>query len=135
MKITAERCFDEILEILQINISDFQMRLECIDRIQRCIDAAVSEATTMTVHNLKSWPDAFQPVLDKKKRYEFRVNDRDYSVGDELVLQEWEPGPGEYTGRSLKVKVLHMSKGPAWEIPDGYCVMSISDPYDVQDSR
>ena len=103
----------------------------CVEIIQKHLDEAVNEATSMKVHNLKSWPDAFEPLLDGRKRFEYRVNDRNFAEGDELVLQEWDPATTKYTGRSLKAKVIYITFGPDWSIPSGACVMSISDPYDI----
>ena len=42
------------------------------------------------IHYLKTEPIYFQAVLDGLKKAEIRVNDREYHVGDVLVLQEWE---------------------------------------------
>ena len=43
------------------------------------------------VHDLKTWPDSFQAVLDGTKTHELRPSDRDYEVGDVLHLQEFVP--------------------------------------------
>lgn len=130
----AEDCWGELLEAGDLEFSGGETNNQCIDIIQKYLDAAVNEQEdAMQVHNLKTWPDSFQPILDGKKRHEYRLNDRGFNVGDELHLAEWEPADGGYTGRALKVKVLHIDNGPAWEIPDGYCVMSISEPYAKQE--
>lgn len=42
----------------------------------------------MTTHMLKTDPLPFQDVVDDAKRFELRYNDRDFQVGDILVLQE-----------------------------------------------
>jgi len=53
----------------------------------------------------KIWPEYFEKVLAGEKRFEVRVADFDVGVGDVLVLEEWDPGTGEYTGRKIEKKV------------------------------
>lgn len=63
------------------------------------------------VHELKIWPEYFKEVRRGRKRFELRFNDRDYHVGDTLILKEWVPehyapayAPG-YTGEVVMVRV------------------------------
>lgn len=42
-------------------------------------------------HRLKLNTEYFDDVLTGKKNFEVRINDRDYRVGDELILWEWDP--------------------------------------------
>jgi hypothetical protein len=88
----------------------------------------------MATHELKTWPEPFQAVLDGRKRYEIRKNDRGYQVSDVLNLREWaiptdprfdQRGFTGYTGRSLRVVVTYMTSGGEWGIPVGMCVMGI----------
>lgn len=59
-----------------------------------------------TVHELKIHPDYFALQVAGKKRFEVRHNDRDFQVGDVLILNEFE---GEsYTGRCITVKVTSL---------------------------
>lgn len=55
----------------------------------------------MTVHELKTWPVYFDATWRGLKDFEVRVDDRDYTPGDYLVLREFEPGSLEYTGREM----------------------------------
>jgi len=77
------------------------------------------------IHELKTWPGVYQATLDKKKKAEFRKNDQGFEVNDILILREWEPDKQSYTGRTLKVRVVHIVRGPDFGIPDGYVMMSI----------
>lgn len=84
----------------------------------------------MREHVLKCWPDPYREIAEGRKRSEYRRDDRGYEVGDVLVLQEWVPmigdAPPRYTGKELRREVTHISRGPAWDIPAGYVVMSIA---------
>jgi Domain of unknown function (DUF3850) len=62
-------------------------------------------------HELKCWPEFFAPVFSGAKTAELRYNDRDYQVGDVLVLREWEPKADAYTGRECKRLVTHVLHG------------------------
>lgn len=84
-------------------------------------------------HDLKCWPEPFQAILDGRKRYEIRHDDRAYAIGDELTLHEWDPSPialgvhspRGFTERALKVRVVYMTPGGSWGLPTSLCVMSI----------
>ena len=56
----------------------------------------------MKTHELKIWPQWFDAVRIGSKTFEIRKNDRNYAVGDKLVLEEFRPGVGEYTGRKIE---------------------------------
>ena len=79
----------------------------------------------MATHELKSWPSQFQAMWNGRKRAEFRRDDRRYAVGDLLDLREWDPEPGHYTGFRLTARVTHLVRGPDFEVPKGFVVLSI----------
>lgn len=58
----------------------------------------------------KLWPDYFDAINSGKKKFEFRVADFDVREGDTLLLEEWNPGTKEYTGRSIEKKVSYVGK-------------------------
>ena len=41
------------------------------------------------IQHLKTLPDYFQAVIDGKKPFEIRENDRDFKVGDRVILEEY----------------------------------------------
>ena len=78
----------------------------------------------MTTHELKCWPEHFDPVARGVKTVELRLNDRNYQVGDTLYLREYEPSEPAYTGRSVRVVITHRMSGGEWLRP-GYVALSI----------
>ena len=57
-------------------------------------------------HKLKILPKYFKAVKTGAKPFEFRFNDRDYKIGDVLILQEWDNDG--YTGQEVKVYVTYV---------------------------
>lgn len=61
----------------------------------------------MKTHKLKTWPWYFNQSVEGRKLFELRKNDRNYKVGDFVILEEWSPVGGQYTGRSAKFKITY----------------------------
>lgn len=77
----------------------------------------------MKKHELKIWPEFFDPIMLGKKNFEVRKNDRGFKEGDHLILKEWLPSEQKYTGRELTTVVTYMTD---WEQKPGFVVMGIS---------
>lgn len=82
------------------------------------------------MHELKTWTESFQAIVDGKKTHEVRRADRDFRRGDFLHLREYEPvqygdAPGRYTGREMVALVTYVTGGGQWDLPVNVCVMSI----------
>lgn len=106
----------------------------------------------MKIHELKTWPAFFQAILDRKKTFEVRSNDRDFKLGDVLRLREfvhcqvcaglgsvagpralnnWRTtvacpacgGQSGYTGRLCDRRVTYITD---WEQKDGKVVMGLA---------
>ncbi len=60
------------------------------------------------IHELKCWPEPFELIRLGIKRFEVRVDDRNYSGGDVLVLREWDPESRGGMGRKMRLHVLHI---------------------------
>jgi ASC-1-like (ASCH) protein len=58
-------------------------------------------------HELKLEKDYFGSVLAGFKTFEIRFNDRDYQVGDILVLKEWDWFSESFTGREVEKKITY----------------------------
>jgi hypothetical protein len=65
----------------------------------------------MTTHELKSWPDYFEPLAAGIKTFELRRNDRNFQVGDILVLREYDDRKRVYTGRECRKRITYMLDG------------------------
>lgn len=74
------------------------------------------------VHELKILSKYFIDVLCNHKTFEVRYNDRNYKVGDVLVLYEYSNG--EYTGSKIYADIKYVLPLDAFGIVD-YVVMSI----------
>ncbi|WP_205624306.1 DUF3850 domain-containing protein [Dyadobacter crusticola] len=79
-----------------------------------------------SVHYLKTLPGPFQWVQSGLKTAEMRFNDRNFRIGDRLVLQEWEPNNEQYTGRKVVRQVTSILEGGSWGIEPGYVMLSMS---------
>lgn len=77
------------------------------------------------VHCVKCWVGVFDDVRSGRKSFEYRLNDRDYQVGDVLVLQEYNPEYDSLSGRVHEVRVTYLLPGGKFGVPEKYCVMGI----------
>lgn len=76
----------------------------------------------LKVHELKILPEYFADVESGAKKAEYRYNDRDFKVGDVLILREYENG--DYTGRRLCFKITHILEG-VYGMPEKWAILSI----------
>lgn len=74
------------------------------------------------IHAVKQAPEYFEAVLDGRKTFEVRQNDRDYREGDLLALNEY--GENGYTGRCCLVKIDYILNDAKY-CRNGYVTMSI----------
>ncbi len=77
------------------------------------------------IHYLKTLPEHYQPHVERKKMFEARFDDRDFKVGDYLVLEEWD---GEkYTGRKNTAEVTYIlrAEGSSFSFLGKYVIMGI----------
>ena len=73
-------------------------------------------------HEIKILPPYYAAVVSGKKKFELRINDRDYKVGDTFVLREWDPKIG-YTSRIFEGCISYVMKDcPQWGLMDGYVI-------------
>ncbi len=87
----------------------------------------------MTQHDLKTWPEFFADLMIGDKTFELRKNDRDFKLGDTLLLREWNPKTKEYTGRRALRRIVYMLAQRAgagcaadFGLREGYAILGIA---------
>ncbi len=75
------------------------------------------------IHDLKILPEYYDAVDKGVKTYELRFDDRDFAVGDMLILREFTGT--EYTGREVCATVTHILQNCGFGLDDNYAILSI----------
>ena len=78
-----------------------------------------------TEHELKCRPEFFARIASGQKNFEIRRNDRDFQVGDVLILKEHDPEkgwPDHGSYETMRVKVTYLT---AYEQKEGFVVLGI----------
>ena len=94
------------------------------------------------IHELKTLPIYFEEVIEGRKSFEVRKNDRNFKVGDMLALNEYDAEKKEYTGNSCLVYVDYILKDENY-CKNGFVIMAIkpcevgriNSPYNIIDRR
>lgn len=91
----------------------------------------MSERQPIT-HKVKSWTHLFEAAAEGRKTHDLRyVNERDYRIGDFLLLQEFDHVAQRYTGRECLVEITYVTSDQMPcalfrnAIDRGYCILSI----------
>lgn len=85
----------------------------------------------MTTHFVKSWAHFFDAIKKGNKTHDLRKDDREYKVGDILVLQRYDNINGVYTGQELPVEVTYITSKAvpcafsSTVLPPDYAILSI----------
>ena len=74
-------------------------------------------------HELKIYPKYFEAIIDGKKTFEIRKNDRGFRVGDRVVLKEWDNIV--YSGREIHAEIKYILDDKFIGLADGYVAFSI----------
>jgi hypothetical protein len=64
----------------------------------------------VTVHHVKSWTYLFSEIVSGNKLHDIRdMTERDYKIDDALVLEEFDPIAGLYTGRCQHARITYIT--------------------------
>ena len=77
----------------------------------------------MNVHELKTYPHYFKQSIEGKKLFEIRLNDRNFQVGDIVILKEWDNI--KYSGRELRGVIKYILDDKFIGIAKGYVALSL----------
>jgi len=78
------------------------------------------------VHELKTWPTFYQAIVDGIKPFELRNDDRDFQVGDVLLLREFDLNVQKYTGRkACRLVTYKLESASFCGIENGWCIMGL----------
>jgi hypothetical protein len=82
-----------------------------------------------TTHHLKCWPDFYEAIVDGRKNFEVRYDDRGFQAGDKVYLREYDPkSGGRFTGRRCTAVIGYVLSNPVGRRGDslnGYVVFSL----------
>lgn len=85
------------------------------EQVEKALDmlgdprVGVSCGKPVTEHRVKSWIHLFQPAYRGEKTHDLRPLDRDYKIGDILVLQEYDKMCEAYTGREKRFEITYIT--------------------------
>jgi len=74
-------------------------------------------------HELKILPKYYDEIIQGKKDFEIRKNDRDFKEGDVVILKEFVDG--NCTGNYIKAIIDYIFHGGSYGLEKGYCVFSV----------
>lgn len=84
----------------------------------------------MSEHELKCWPAEFAAVRSGDKPFELRRHDREFRVGDTLLLREWDPRTETYSGSAVLRRVTWvLTEDQAAAVGcglRGFCILGLS---------
>lgn len=79
------------------------------------------------IHELKILPQYYRAVVERRKTFEVRKNDRPFAVGDGICLREFDPlSAQQYTGRIWYGNITYILNDPLY-CKKGYIIMSIEE--------
>lgn len=77
------------------------------------------------IHLVKITPQYFNDVILGYKTFEVRYNDRQYQVGDYIILEEYS---GYYSGRFICKEICYILDNPNF-CKSGFVVLGLRDIY------
>lgn len=76
-------------------------------------------------HELKTHPEFFQKIWDREKLFEARFDDRNFQVGDNVRLREYDPFSRNFSTREVYANISFKLDGGQFGVEKGYCILSL----------
>ena len=87
----------------------------------------MTDKISCNTHELKILTKWFEDVQSNKKNFEIRKSDRNYEVGDYLILKEWHRR--KFTGRYVIRQIEYIYKGNGkYGLSKDYCILGLKVP-------
>jgi hypothetical protein len=78
-------------------------------------------------HELKTIEPYFGQVYAGYKNFELRKFDRDYKVGDILILRQYNGDKKHYCGPKVTMKISYiLTDASQFGLMDGYCILGLT---------
>lgn len=81
----------------------------------------------MKQHELKTINPHFGFVFCGQKTFELRKDDRGFSVGDTLILKEWDEINKSYSGAEVRAEITHILEGGEYGLLHGNVILSLGN--------
>lgn len=129
-----------LVDILDGKVLDVESRKSKAEEVLREVDEEADNETTMLLnmitdsntpycdvlkrrHILKVLPEFYKEGKSNRKTFEVRLHDRDYKVGDLLILREWSADKG-YTGKRYLREITYILDDDKF-CKEGYVVLAL----------
>jgi hypothetical protein len=87
-------------------------------------------------HALKTWPEFYAPIASGLKTFELRKDDRPFTLGDTVLLQEYNPETEQYTGKELKFEIGFILRDAVkMGLKPGFCILGLISKEALQGAK
>ena len=108
----------------------YEIRVNSLTRLEK-LDIVKTQQLGVTMkidyHYLKTVQPFFNHVMYSNKGFEVRKHDRDFKVGDIVVLEEYDPESNSYSGYKTSRHIMYILRHGDYPegIQQGYCVLGL----------
>lgn len=79
------------------------------------VHGATDGGYEIEVHDLKCWSIYYGPIARGVQHGDLRVEDRNFGAGDLVLLREWSPNLGEFTGAATLLRIIAVRRFEPFE--------------------